>query len=87
MMGALLAFPRPFAKRPPQMSDGAPAFVHVRLKSLTPREPNGPLMAHVFDAETNELLKVDRVKPVDAWLKACGYRWVAGSQGLYTRSN
>lgn len=84
-MGALLAFPRPFAKRAPQMSDGLPPFLRLTLRTLTPVEPNGPLMAHVHDADTNELLKVDRVKAVDSWLRDNGYEWAVGLSGIYRK--
>ena len=48
-------------------------------------EDDEPVRFRVSDAESGELLMVERTHRVASWLKVGGYRWRSGSQGVWVR--
>lgn len=56
--------------------------VKLRFRSLATLTEHIP-MVEVRDAETNEVLMVERLKETGGWLAAMGYSWCVGSNARW----
>lgn len=56
--------------------------VKLHFRSIETRTEHIP-MVEVRDADTNEVLMVERLKETGGWLAALGYKYCTGSNGRW----